>query len=45
MNKLCWNFNQIKVVFFQENLFENVVCKMAAILFRFPCVNKMGYVG
>ena len=29
-------------MFIKENLFENVVCKMAAILSWPPCVNKKG---
>ena len=30
-NKLQWNFNQKKII--EENVFENVVCEMGAILF------------
>ena len=33
-NKLQWNLNQNTQIFIQENAFENVVCIMAAILFR-----------
>ena len=32
--KLQWNFNRNSYIFIQENAFENVVCKMTAILFR-----------
>ena len=31
-NKLQWNLNRNTKLFIQENAFENVVCKMAAIL-------------
>ena len=31
-NKLQWSCNQNKTTFMQENLFENIVCKMSAIL-------------
>ena len=30
-NKLQWNFNRNWNIFFQENAFENVVCRMASI--------------
>ena len=33
-NKLQWNSNQNTKLFIHENAFENVVCKMAAILSR-----------
>ena len=33
-NKLQWNLNWNLNIFIQENAFENVVCKMAAILSR-----------
>ena len=39
-NNFQWNFNQNTKIFKPENLFENVVCKMAAILSRPRCVNK-----
>ena len=32
-NKLQWNFKQNSYIFIQENAFENVVWKMAAIFF------------
>ena len=32
--KLQWNLNQNSSIFIQENAFENVICKMAAILSR-----------
>ena len=37
-NKLQWNLNQNSYIFIQENAFENVVWKMAAILSRLQCV-------
>ena len=37
-NKLQWNFNRSSYIFIQENAFENVVWKMAAILLRPQCV-------
>ena len=33
-NDLQWNFNQNSYIFIEENAFEKVVCKMAAILSR-----------
>ena len=33
-NKLRWNFHQIQIFFIHENVFENIVCKMAAFLSR-----------
>ena len=39
-NKLQWNLNQNSSIFIQENAFENVVWKMAAILSRPQCVKK-----
>ena len=33
-NKLHWNFNRNSNIFIQEIAFENVVCKMASILYR-----------
>ena len=38
MNKLQWNFNRMSFIFIQENAYENVVWKMAAILSRPQCV-------
>ena len=38
-NKLQWNFNRYSNIFIQENPFQNVVWKMAAILSRPQCVN------
>ena len=38
-NKRQWNLNQNWYIFIQENGFENVVWKMAAILSRPQCVN------
>ena len=40
-NKLQWNFNRNSYIFIQENAFEKVVCKIAAILCRSQCVNAM----
>ena len=37
-NKLQWNLNRNSNIFMQENIFENVVWKMAAILSRPQCV-------
>ena len=34
-----WNFNWITSFFFQENVFENVICKMLTIFFWPQCVN------
>ena len=34
MNKFQWNLNQNANIFIQENTFQNVVCKMFAILYR-----------
>ena len=33
-NKLQWNFNRNSNIFTQENVFESIVCNMAAILSR-----------
>ena len=38
-NKLRWNVNRNSYIFIQENAFQNVVWKMAAILSRSQCVN------
>ena len=38
-NKLQWNLNQNSYIFIQENAFDNVLWKMAAILSRPQCVN------
>ena len=38
--KLRWNFYQNTKLFIHENTFENIVCEMAAILFRRRWVNK-----
>ena len=39
-NKLEWNWVKIwRFSFIQENSFQSVVCKMAAILFQDQCVN------
>ena len=35
------NFNQNKDFLFQENAFENAVCKMAAIFLTTPYVNSL----
>ena len=39
-NKLQWNLNQNSYIFIQENVFENVVWKMSAILSRPQCVKR-----
>ena len=39
-NKLQWNLNRNSIIFIQENAFENVVWKMAAILTRPQCVKR-----
>ena len=33
-NKFQWNFHWNRYIFFQENVFENIVCKMASISSR-----------
>ena len=38
-NKLQWNLNRNSYIFIQENAFENVVWKMAAILSWLQCIN------
>ena len=38
-NKLQWNLNPNSDIFIQENATENVVWKMAAILFQPQCIN------
>ena len=38
-NKLRWNLNRNSFIFIQENVFQNVVWKMAGILSRNHCVN------
>ena len=38
-NKLKWNINKNSYIFIQENTFENVVRKMAALLSRPQCAN------
>ena len=39
-NKFQWNFDQNTMIFIQENAFENILYKMAAILSRPQCVNQ-----
>ena len=39
-NKLQWNLNRNLYIFFEENAFENVVWKMAAILSGLQCVKN-----
>ena len=43
-NEIQWNFNRNSYVFIQENAFENVVCEMAATLFRPQCVNSPQFI-
>ena len=40
-NKLHWNLNRNFYIFIQENAFENVLWKMAAILSWPQCVNRV----
>ena len=40
-----WNFNRNWYIFIQENAFENVVRKMAAILYRPQCGNSQHHAG
>ena len=40
-NKFQWNVNRNSCIFIRETAFENVVCEMAVILSRPPCV-KIG---
>ena len=46
-NKLQWNFKRYSDIFVEENAFENVIWKMAAILSRPQCVNLfwLQYIG
>ena len=36
-----WNLDWNSIIFIQENAFENISCKMAAILSRPECVNTL----
>ena len=38
-DKLKWNLDQTAYIYYQVNTFENVVCKMWAILLRPHCGN------
>ena len=40
-NKSRWNLNQDALIFIEENAFENVICHVAAILFRLWYVEGM----
>ena len=40
IDKLQWSFNRNSSIFIQENVFESVVCEMAAMLSRPQCVNN-----
>ena len=44
-NKHQWNLNRKWYIFIQENAFEHVVWKMAAILSRPLCVNFLSKIG
>ena len=44
-NKLQWNWNRNTKFFINEIAFENVVCEMAAILFRGSWINSIGRCG
>ena len=39
--KLQWNLNQDTNIFCQKNVFQNIFCKMVAILFRPHCANNL----
>ena len=39
-NKVQWNFNQNTKLFIHENAFENIVRKLAAIVFWLQCVKE-----
>ena len=39
-SKFQWNSNRNSNIFIEENMYENIVCKMVAILSRPQCVNK-----
>ena len=41
--KLPWFFNQNTHIFFQEDAFENAVCKLAVNLFRGPFHERFFY--
>ena len=38
-DRLLWNSNENAIIFMEENLFQNVVCKMSSIVFRILYVN------
>ena len=40
-NKIWRYLNKTTILFFQENVFEKVLCKMATILFWPPCVKHL----
>ena len=40
-NKLQWNLNQNMMVFIQDRVFKNMICKMVTILFWLQCVNTL----
>ena len=42
-NKFQWNLNRNLCIFIQENAFENIVCKIAAILSLPQCVDKRSH--
>ena len=44
MNKLHWNLKRNSYIFIQENVFENVIWKTAAILSRPQCVKRLNTV-
>ena len=45
MHKLQWNLNRNLYIFIKENVFENVVRKLAAISSRPQCVTIVGTLG
>ena len=40
-SKLQWNYNRNSYIFIQENVFENVVCEIVAILSQPQCVKSI----
>ena len=43
-NKLQWNFDRNSYISIEENVFENVVWKMATILSRPECINHLSLI-
>ena len=38
-NKLQWHFNRNSNIPIEENMFENIVCKMLSISYQPQCIN------